>query len=218
VSQAGDDAEIGRQGRGTGKGGGVTELGDEARGGLGSDATDRREQFANLVRIEMALDVAVEAADLPAQQVEMLANRANVQAVRLAVVRADGTMGVLEQGQGEWPPDSMALVSGELGERSRRTKQETAAHRARGSRGKDGMIDAATRVPEASDDVFRLEIRKLFEDLLCREPRGQQIQHIDDADPKTADTRASSALLGIHRDPIRDFRHGAFLNARQVER
>jgi hypothetical protein len=80
------------------------------------------------------------------------------------------------------------------------------------------MIDAVTRVPETSDDVFRLEVRELFEDLLRREPCRQEIQNVDDADPQTANARTASALLGIHRDPVRNFRHGALLKARRAKR
>ena len=79
------------------------------------------------------------------------------------------------------------------------------------------MIDAATRVSEASRDVFRLEVRKFFEDLFRRETRRQEIENIDDADPQPANARTTAALFGIHRDPIRNFRHGELPGARPAD-
>ena len=70
------------------------------------------------------------------------------------------------------------------------------------------MIEPTTRIAEACDYVCSFKVRQLFEHLLWREPGGQQIENIDDANSHTPHTGPPAALLRVHRDPIGDFHHG----------
>lgn len=65
------------------------------------------------------------------------------------------------------------------------------------------MVDAPTRIPETSREVFRLAIRELLDDLLCSELRSQEIEDVHHADPGSTDARATAALLRIDCDAIR---------------
>src|SRR5262245_64916776 len=67
----------------------IAEFGDEPRRGLGPDPVDRREQRAEIVVVEAALDVPLEGAPAPPQQFQVLTGVANLESIDLAVVVAD---------------------------------------------------------------------------------------------------------------------------------
>ncbi len=64
------------------------------------------------------------------------------------------------------------------------------------------MIHATGSVQQARRDVFGLEIRKLFEDLLAGFAGHEQFQDIDHANPHAANTRPAAALVRADRDPL----------------
>ena len=51
--------------------------------------------------------------------------------------------------------------------------------------------------PEAGPDIFQLQIRELFHDLLRGEPIGEQIEDVADPDPHPADAWPSAALAWL---------------------
>ena len=53
------------------------------------------------------------------------------------------------------------------------------------------MIEPAAGKTKASRDVFRFEIRQLFEDLLQSEPCGEKIQDVNHPNPHPAESRAA---------------------------
>jgi hypothetical protein len=67
-------------------------------------------------------------------------------------------------------------------------------------RRENGMIELTGRVEQAGGNVVRFEIRIFREDLLRRLPRGEKLEHVDDADPNPANAGTSPTLLGINRD------------------
>ena len=80
-------------------------------------------------------------------------------------------------------------------------------HPARTSRGDNGVIKPTARKPQAGKDVGRLEVRKLFDDLVGRESRSQEVEDVGDPDTHAADARAPAALLRIHSNPLGDVDH-----------
>jgi hypothetical protein len=69
------------------------------------------------------------------------------------------------------------------------------------------MIETTTREPEAGCNVVWLEIGQFFEYLLSRQTGCQEIEHVRDANPHAADTRATPALLRVHGNPIGELGH-----------
>jgi hypothetical protein len=69
------------------------------------------------------------------------------------------------------------------------------------------MVKSVTCVSERRRDIVGLEIRKLLEHLLRREPRGEEVEHVADANAKPANARATATLLWIHGDSICEERH-----------
>ena len=70
------------------------------------------------------------------------------------------------------------------------------------------MVESVTCVSERRRDIIGLEIWKLLEHLLRREPRGKQVEHVADANAKPTNARATATLLSIHGDSICEERHG----------
>lgn len=77
------------------------------------------------------------------------------------------------------------------------------------------MIESAARESKAGDDVLGLEVGKLFQNGLLREPRREEIEDIDDANAHPPNTRASAAFLGVNGDSVREVRHGLLLKSRR---
>ena len=76
------------------------------------------------------------------------------------------------------------------------------------------MIEATASEAKAGCNILQLEVRQLFEYLLSRQAGGQEIENVRDPNPHAADARATATLLGVHRDPIGKFSHGASLERR----
>ena len=55
------------------------------------------------------------------------------------------------------------------------------------------MVDAATGVPEACQDVLWLEIGMLVQDLVGSQSRGEQIEDVDHTDAQATNARATPA-------------------------
>lgn len=74
------------------------------------------------------------------------------------------------------------------------------------------MIELTGRVKKARTDVVRLEVRILSEDFRRRLARGEQLEHVDDADTHSSDTRTPATLLRVDRDSSQKFgfSHGSF--------
>ena len=64
------------------------------------------------------------------------------------------------------------------------------------------MIQATTGEPETRGDIGGLEIRQLREDLIRREPGGEEIQDVNDADAHPANAGTPATLLRIDCDAI----------------
>lgn len=86
-----------------------------------------------------------------------------------------------------------------------------------GSRENHSMADAATRKPQASVDVLKLEIRMLSHDLLRRHPGSEKLQHVRYANPHAANARTPTALPRVDGDPIHQLRHACPLAQEGVE-
>ena len=69
------------------------------------------------------------------------------------------------------------------------------------------MIEPTTGKTKARRDVFRFEIRQLFEDLLLSEPCGEKIQDVNHPNPHPTNAGPPSALCRIHRDAFCKFSH-----------
>ena len=69
------------------------------------------------------------------------------------------------------------------------------------------MIEAAAGEAEAGPNVFKLQIREFFEDLLGRESVGHQVQDINDPDAHAADARAPATLLRVDGDSVGNISH-----------
>lgn len=64
------------------------------------------------------------------------------------------------------------------------------------------MIKPPAGKSQTRGDVLALQIRQLFEHLIRRQPRGEQIQHVRHADAKSAYAGTSPALVRVYGDPI----------------
>lgn len=69
------------------------------------------------------------------------------------------------------------------------------------------MVKPSAGVSQASRDVLSLEIRKLTENLLWREPGSQEVEDVNDANPHAADAGAAPALLGVDGYSVSQVRH-----------
>lgn len=69
------------------------------------------------------------------------------------------------------------------------------------------MVEPATGKSQAGRNVFRFEIRQLFENLLLGESCRQQIEDIDNTNPHAANAGPPPALLRIHRNALDEFSH-----------
>lgn len=75
------------------------------------------------------------------------------------------------------------------------------------------MIEPTAGKFQTGGNIFRLEVRQLFKNLLLRETGGQQIEYIDDSNPHPTDTGTPATLLRVHRDAFNEFAHdGCFLD------
>lgn len=74
-------------------------------------------------------------------------------------------------------------------------------HREDTSRGKNMAIESATGKPKAGRNIFCFEIRQLYESLLLSEPRGKQVQDIDqpNSDPRMQGRPPHYAGLAVMR-------------------
>lgn len=77
------------------------------------------------------------------------------------------------------------------------------------------MVQPAACEAKASRDVFRFEVRQLLEHLLRREPRRQEVQHVNDPDAHAPNAGASPALARIHGDAISEVCHDIILSAKR---
>jgi hypothetical protein len=68
-------------------------------------------------------------------------------------------------------------------------------------------IESATGKPKTGRNIFCFEIRQLYESLLLSEPRGKQVQDIDQLNSHPTYTRPPSALCKIGGDALDEFRH-----------
>lgn len=78
---------------------------------------------------------------------------------------------------------------------------------ARGSSCDYGMIEMAASVGEARLDVLSFQIRHLVKHLLLRQPGGEQVENVDDADTHPPDARTPAALLGVNCDAVEKLAH-----------
>ena len=62
------------------------------------------------------------------------------------------------------------------------------------------MIEPAAGKTKARRDVFRFEIRQLFEDLLLSEPCGEKIQDVNHPNPHPTNAGLAPALAGLNSD------------------
>ena len=79
------------------------------------------------------------------------------------------------------------------------------------------MVDTSPGVLKTSGDVFGSEIRKLIEDLAAAQTMSQQVENVDDANPKASNTGSAAALGGIDGDAIGDLGHDLILSWRPRE-
>jgi hypothetical protein len=80
------------------------------------------------------------------------------------------------------------------------------------------MVETLTGKAETRRDIGEFEIRQFGHDLVIGKTSGQQIKHINDANPHAAHTRATAALIGVHRDAIRQFNgmvHGHWVSVKR---
>src|SRR4051794_35230539 len=83
-----------------------------------------------------------------------------------------------------------------------------------GSRNQYGMIEITGGESQTSLQIRRLEIRHLVKDLSGRQPGRKEIEDVAHPNAHSSDTRASAALLRIHRDSIGNLVHGEILRHR----
>src|SRR6266851_826671 len=105
LPEARDGAHVASQSRATAHAAEIAEGGDEAGGRLGTDPVDGRQPRADLVAREQTLDIPVERAPPPPQDVQVLADVLDLDPVGRAVVLPDGGRRGLEQCGGHLGPD-----------------------------------------------------------------------------------------------------------------
>jgi len=76
------------------------------------------------------------------------------------------------------------------------------------------VIEPAAGETKAGRDIFRFEIRQLFEDLLLSKPSREKIEHIDHPNPHSTDAGPPSALCRIGSDAFEEFSHDENLRER----
>ena len=108
--EGGDGADISGERAAAAEVGGVADRGDDAGRGLGADAVDGGEQPADLVLAQSAVEIAVELAQAAAQDVEVIAGVADLQAIGGAVVLSDGAAGGVAEQARQVQADVMAAV------------------------------------------------------------------------------------------------------------
>ena len=59
------------------------------------------------------------------------------------------------------------------------------------------MIETTACKTQTGQYILKLQVRKIFENLLWRQTVCQKIQYISDPNTQTADTRAAATLFGI---------------------
>lgn len=59
------------------------------------------------------------------------------------------------------------------------------------------MIETTARKTKTGQYILKLQVRKIFEDLLWRQTVCQKIQDISDPNTHAAETRAAATLFGI---------------------
>lgn len=69
------------------------------------------------------------------------------------------------------------------------------------------MLESATGKPKAGRNIFCVEIRHLYENLLPSEPCRKQVWDIDHLNPHPTYARPPSALGKICSDTLVDFSH-----------
>ena len=79
------------------------------------------------------------------------------------------------------------------------------------------MIESAPCELQTGGNIFRFKVRQLFKDLLLRETRGQQIEHIDDSNSHPTDAGSSATLLRVDRATFDEFSHDGCLLARLAD-
>src|SRR5512132_3401955 len=119
--ETGHHTDVGGERRRIGEAAEIAEFGDEADHGVGADARDRGEQRADLVFFELAADVVVQFPDASAQQVQVLAGVADLDAVGGTMMVADRDLGRPDQRRGQLRADLVDAVVDQLGETSRRS-------------------------------------------------------------------------------------------------
>jgi len=61
---------------------------------------------------------------------------------------------------------------------------------------------------QARLQILGLQVRYLFEDLLAGQSSREQVEHVADANPHSANTGAATALLRINGDALGERVHG----------
>ena len=138
----------------------VAELGDQARGGLGPDAVDRREELADLVVLERALDVLAQRADPPAQQVDVLAGEAHLGPVDLRVVTADRARRGADEILRQLAAHLVEAVVAEIGEALDRDADEGLSSRVLVE---DRGRELAVERPDEADKLGEVEVHQPVE-------------------------------------------------------
>ena|SRR6185437_8992664 len=77
------------------------------------------------------------------------------------------------------------------------------------------MIESAAGELQAGGNIFRFKVRQFFKDLLLRESRSQQIEHIDDSNSHPTNTGSPTTLLRVDCDAFDEFGHDACLLGRK---
>jgi hypothetical protein len=116
--EAWDDAHIGGQRGGTAEMAGVAQFRDQARRGLGADAVDGRQQRANFMVAQPALNVPLELLDPLPEDLQILAGIAHLDLIGRSLVLAHRLSSRLQEHLGELRPDAMAPILSQLGQAS----------------------------------------------------------------------------------------------------
>ena len=87
------------------------------------------------------------------------------------------------------------------GERGWQLRVEKETHGSRTDQ--HGVIQVARGVGNARANVLRLQVGKICQNFLLGCAPGKHIENVLNSNTHPADTRASSALAGINRDPLK---------------